>query len=225
MQGFFEFHKKPKIFFHLCLVTHNWQTEADEDLVKHYASTGNMQVLGILFKRHSLLCFTVCMKYLKDEMAAEDAVMQVFEKLLTDLRKHEVQNFRSWLHSVCRNHCLMQLRKPQLFAALQTDIEENEEIFVESASFVHLTDDKQVLEDKLQTMEQVLTELNAAQASCLRLFYLEGKSYEDICTQLGLTLNEVKSHLQNGKRNLKIGMARKGITYASILFLWMQQSA
>jgi RNA polymerase sigma-70 factor (ECF subfamily) len=225
MQGFFEFHKKPQKFFHLCLVTHNWQTEADEDLVKHYASTGNMQVLGILFKRHSLLCFTVCMKYLKDEMSAEDAVMQVFEKLLTDLRKHEVQNFRSWLHSVCRNHCLMHLRKPQLFAALQTDIEENEEIFVESASFVHPTDDKQVLEEKLQTMEQVLTELNAAQASCLRLFYLEGKSYEDISTQLGLTLNEVKSHLQNGKRNLKIGMARKGITYASILFLWMQQSA
>ncbi len=225
MQGFFVFHKKPQKKFHLCLVTHNWQTEADEDLVKYYASTGNMQVLGILFKRHSLLCFTVCMKYLKDEMAAEDAVMQVFEKLLIDLRKHEVQNFRSWLHSVCRNHCLMQLRKPQFFAALQLENDSTEDGFMESTFNLHQEDEKQMLEEKLQTMEQVLTELNAAQASCLRLFYLEGKSYEDISQQLGLTLNEVKSHLQNGKRNLKIGMARKGITYASILFIWMQQSA
>jgi RNA polymerase sigma-70 factor (ECF subfamily) len=225
MQGFFVFHKKPQKKIHLCFVTHNWQTEADEVLVKHYASTGNMQVLGILFKRHSLLCFTVCMKYLKDEMAAEDAVMQVFEKLINDLRKHEVQNFRSWLHSVCRNHCLMELRKPQLLTALQTEEDNNEERFMESALLLHPTEDKQILEEKLQTMEQVLTELNAAQASCLRLFYLEGKSYEDITKQLGLTLNEVKSHIQNGKRNLKIGMVRKGITYASILFLWMQQSA
>ncbi len=225
MHGIFVFHKKPRNFFHICYVTHPWQSEADEELVKHYASTGNKQVLGILFKRHSLLCFTVCMKYLKDEMAAEDAVMQVFEKLMTDLRKHEVQNFRSWLHSVCRNYCLMELRKPQLFAALQTNTEESEDRFVESSSLVHPIDDKHQLEEKLQTMEQVLNELNAAQANCLRLFYLEGKSYEDISKQLSLTLNEVKSHIQNGKRNLKIGMARKGITYASILFLWIQQSA
>jgi len=225
MQGFFVFHKKPQNFFHICLVTRNWQTAEDEELVKHYAVDGDRQVLGILFKRHSLLCFTVCMKYLKDEMAAEDAVMQVFEKLLIDLRKHEVQNFRSWLHSVCRNHCLMQLRKPQFFASLQLENDSTEDGFMESTYNLHQDEDKQMLEEKLQTMEQVLNELNSTQASCLRLFYLEGKSYEELSKQLGLSLNEVKSHIQNGKRNLKIGMARKGITYVSILFIWIQQSA
>ncbi len=201
------------------------QTLSDEELVAHFAKSGAKDVLGILYKRHALLCFTVCMKYLKDEMAAEDAVMQIFEKLHIDLRKHEVSNVRSWLHSVCRNYCLMQLRKPQLFASLNESDENNSDEFVEIGEFVHQANEKEIFEEKLHAMEQALEELNAMQGACLRLFYLEGKSYEEISNQLSISLKEVKSHIQNGKRNLKIGMARRGIHYASILILWIQQSA
>lgn len=198
---------------------------SDENLVLEFQKTGDKELIGILFKRHSLLCFTVCMKYFKNETLAEDAVMQVFEKLLSTLQQHPIQNFKSWLHSVCRNHCLMELRRPALFQALVQKEEENEDGFMEFKSFVHQEDDKTLLEEKLQVMETSLNELNISQANCLRWFYLEHLSYDQISKQSGMSLNEVKSNIQNGKRNLRIAMARKGISYTSILFLWMQLSA
>ena len=225
MRAFLIFHKKAENFFHICLVRQPWQSLDDESLLLQYTQTLDKQMLGELFKRHSLLCFTVSMKYLKDEMAAEDAVMQIFEKLLLDLHKHEVKNFKSWLHSVTRNHCLMQLRKPQLFASLQTSDQENEDPFMESAMLLHQETDGKELEQKLQTMEQVLSELNTAQANCLRMFYLQGKTYEEVANHFGYSLNEVKSNIQNGKRNLKIGMAKRGITFMMLGFIWIQQSA
>jgi RNA polymerase sigma-70 factor (ECF subfamily) len=198
---------------------------SDEDLVLEFQKTEDKELIGILFKRHSLLCFTVCMKYYKNETLAEDAVMQVFEKLFSTLQQHPIQNFKSWLHSVCRNHCLMELRKPQLFQALVQNEEESGDDIMEFDLFVHPEEDKQILEEKLQVMETSLNELNQLQSNCLRCFYLERLSYEQISKQSGMSLNEVKSHIQNGKRNLKLAMARKGSSYTSILFLWMQLSA
>ncbi len=56
------------------------------------------------------LLYAVCLKYLKDQETAKDAVMAVFEELASKLKKHEVDNFKGWLYTLTKNHCLMQLR-------------------------------------------------------------------------------------------------------------------
>jgi RNA polymerase sigma factor (sigma-70 family) len=109
----------------------------DEQLIAKYRQSGLKLAVGELFKRHSLMCFAVCNKYLKDEQAAEDAAMSVFEKLFKDLKNHEIQNFKSWLHSVCRNYCLMQLRKPLNTLRIHDADEENESNFVNLERFLH----------------------------------------------------------------------------------------
>jgi len=76
---------------------------SDEELIEHYQATGDKQAVGELFKRHSLMCFAVCNKYYRDTEKASDAAMAVFEKLFTDLQTHTIKNFKSWLHTVCRN--------------------------------------------------------------------------------------------------------------------------
>src|SRR3954469_20909800 len=82
----------------------------DLQLVARYKETGDNALVGELHNRHTHLIFGTCMKYLKDEDEAQDASMQIFEKLLIDLKKHEIQQFKGWLHMVCKNYCLMQLR-------------------------------------------------------------------------------------------------------------------
>ncbi len=69
---------------------------------------------GLLFERYTHLVFGVCMKYLKNTYDAEDAVMGIFEKLMTDLKNHEVRDFKNWLYRVSKNHCLMILRKSKI---------------------------------------------------------------------------------------------------------------
>ncbi|RYF87817.1 MAG: sigma-70 family RNA polymerase sigma factor [Chitinophagaceae bacterium] len=57
-----------------------------------------------------MLLLGVCMKYLKNEEDAKDAVQQVFLKVINDLPKYKVEYFKSWLYMVAKNHCLMKLR-------------------------------------------------------------------------------------------------------------------
>jgi RNA polymerase sigma factor (sigma-70 family) len=199
--------------------------KSDEELVEIYQSSFNREVLGELFKRHTLLCFAVCNKYLKNEDASHDAVMHIFEQLFELLKKHQISNFRSWLHSVCRNHCLMILRKPQFFRSLTELEEDSENDFMENKLVLHPREEGENLESKLQELENALSGLNQKQQQCIQLFYLEQLSYEEVSKKTGLTLNEVKSALQNGKRNLKNSLAEKGISYLLIWMIWIQQSA
>lgn len=201
------------------------QQTSDTDLLILYQKRSNKEAIGELFKRHSLLCFAVCNKYLKDEDAAQDAVMQIFENLFHDLHKHEISNFRSWLHSVARNHCLMQLRKPQMFLHFSESEDENENSFMEKLLFMHPEDNKVELEHKIQHLEQAVNSLQEKQRLCIELFYFQKLSYEAIGDKTGLTQNEIKSAIQNGKRNIKINLAEKGITYMLTWILWIQQSA
>ncbi len=201
------------------------QQMSDAELLLLYQTRSNKQAIGELFKRHSLMCFTVCNKYLKNEDASQDAVMQIFENLFTDLVKHEITNFRSWLHSVARNHCLMILRKPELLLHISSTEEESEDSFMEKLLPLHQTDNSAEMEHKLQELELALDTLQEKQKLCLQLFYLEKLSYEAIGEKTGLTQNEIKSAIQNGKRNLKIQLAEKGITYMLTFMIWIQQSA
>ena len=206
-------------------LNHTLHIKSDEDLVLEYQNTKNNLVLGELFKRHSLMCFAVCNKYLKNEDAAHDAAMNIFEKLFTDLQKRQITNFKSWLYTVCKNHCFILLRKPNKLVSINQGEEDNENIFMQLGAILNQDDDKAEKEEKLVAVENAILNLKDKQRECIELFYLKNKSYIEIATQTGYTENEVKSYIQNGKRNLKIILEEKGITIGLALFLWIQQSA
>lgn len=169
-----------------------------------------MAILGTLFKRYSHLVFGVCMKYLKNEAMAEDMSMQVFEKLITSLKEHEIQNFRPWLHMVTRNECLMHLRKQkgQQVTELEPSRTENDDEVMEFAAEEHL-DDVEWKEMQLDVLEEGIKSLNEEQRLCIELFYLQKKSYQEVADLTGYDLKKVKSYIQNGKRNLRIFMEKR----------------
>lgn len=199
--------------------------KSDEELLSSFKLEGDFSALGELFKRYSLMCFSVANKYLKNEASAEDACMQIFENLLLTMHKHEVKNFKSWLYTTTKNYSLMQLRKPQLIKLLELDSNEDENNFMENSAWVHPIHEMNHVEEKLQALEQAIFGLNPKQQTCIRLFYIEGFSYDEISKQTGFTLSEVKSAIQNAKRNLKISLTELGIQYVLISLIWMQQSA
>ena len=175
----------------------------DHELILKYRSDSDPEVIAALFQRYTHLVFGVCLKYLKNTDDAKDAVMEIFEGLIEDLLHHEVSNFKSWLHSVTRNHCLMKLRKvkPVRMDMERVD-EKSDEGFVENQITMH--QDIEVEELNLKELESVLKTLKEPQRQCLELVYLKDKSYVEVSEITGYSMNAVKSHVQNGKRNLKI---------------------
>jgi RNA polymerase sigma factor (sigma-70 family) len=173
----------------------------DSELLKQFYDDKNNEWLGILLQRYTLLLLGVCMKYLKNEEEAKDGV-QIFLKSITELHKYKVDYFKSWLYMVAKNHCLMKLRDKG-----KQPVEINELLLATAEE----TDDKInfVAKDIILTqMESALQQLNEEQQQCVTLFYLHKKTYHQIVEQTGYSLLQVKSNIQNGKRNLKIMLQR-----------------
>ncbi len=175
---------------------------ADNELVALYKQSGDLSVLGELYQRYMELVYGVCLKYFKDPEAAKDGVMQVFEELVSKLKKHEVENFRGWLHQVAKNFCLMQLRTPKNLKTVEfkTDL-------MQTGENVHLNG---VLEkeENFKKLEYCIGTLTGDQQTAIRLFYLEEKCYNEIVEITGQEWNQVRSFIQNGRRNLKICMEK-----------------
>lgn len=179
---------------------------ADADYVLDYKATGNLDVLGELYERHIDLVYAVCFNYLRDEADSKDAVMQLFEQLIVDLRRHEITNFKSWLHSVARNYCLMHLRKQRVRVGDGgTDLIDDDRRTCEALA-VYPDEDEAALdvERHLTRLPAAVSQLPEPQRVCIDLFYLQQKSYADVSDMTGYELKQVKSYLQNGRRNLKL---------------------
>lgn len=176
----------------------------DAQLVDDFVVNGNTALLGLLFERYSHLVFGLCMKYLKNTQDAEDAVMGIFEKLMTDLHKHEVRDFKNWLYMVSKNHCLMILRKNKTDEKATDNImHEIKQEFMENLFGVHHLNNEEGIEDKLISLYDAVNALREEQRICIELMYFEKYSYREIADITGYELKEVKSYIQNGKRNLK----------------------
>jgi RNA polymerase sigma-70 factor (ECF subfamily) len=178
---------------------------SDLQLIDIYKKDGDKQIVGELYKRYTRFVFSICMKYLKDEESGKDAVMQIFEKLFVDLRKHEVANFKSWLHSVTRNHCLHIIRDSKYQNQKMKDFSNSEEEVMENQLYLY-QDSVNVLEDRVVELERELGNLSKEQRVCVELFYLKDKCYQEVAEITGYSLNQVKSYIQNGKRNLIISL-------------------
>jgi RNA polymerase sigma factor (sigma-70 family) len=175
----------------------------DTELLQRFYADKDNEWLGILLQRYTMLLLGVCMKYLKNEEEAKDAVQQVFLKAINELHKYKVDYFKSWVYMVAKNHCLMKLRdKGKYTAEVNGQLMATPDEIVDKNNYIE--------KDKaLTAMAQALTQFNKEQQLCVTLFYLEKKSYQEITVQTNFSLLQVKSHIQNGKRNLKLLMERK----------------
>jgi len=195
-----------QVFYLYPVIYKNSQELTDEELLERFKADENSNWIGILFDRYAILLLGMCMKYLKNEEDARDSVQQIFLKVLADINKHKVQFFRAWIYQVAKNHCLMQLRHKH-------------QVIQEEVTEKHLNDPAEPEEEKarfvekdnlLENMSSALERLNPEQRICVKLFYLEKLSYQDITAQTGYTLLQVKSYIQNGKRNLKLLLGKQG---------------
>ena len=174
---------------------------SDAELLERYRQDAGGHWLGTLFERYRHLVFGLCMKYLKDREDAKDATNAIFEKLISTMLIQEVKTFEYWIYTVSRNHCLMKLRtdQRQRVHISKMKIEGNDE---EELSSVELR------EMNLNQLETAINGLSKSQRDCVLKFYIEEKSYKEVSEETGFSLLEVKSHLQNGKRNLKIILSK-----------------
>ena len=189
------------------LLIKNKSQKSDEFLLQEFTMSGDPEVLGELYSRYMHLVYGVCLKYLKDREESKDAVMQIFEKLITEIPKQNIENFRSWLHVVTKNYCLMQLRSQKTKDEKFREWINDSSVFMESSDSVHPIDNDEL--DFTQALTDCIERLKDEQKECIRQFYFGNRCYKEIADTMSLDEKKVKSYLQNAKRNLKLCLEEK----------------
>lgn len=186
------------------MTTNKYSDISDAELLYRFKQSDDSEWLGVLLQRYTLLLFGVSMKYLKNEDEAKDAVQQIFLKVIQEIKKYKVDYFKSWLYMIARNYCLTLLRnqKNKIPVPLQ------DEKYADA--YETFKEDKYIEEENsLQLLPEALELLNDEQKICIKKFYLEKKSYQQIADETSFSLLKVKSYIQNGKRNMKLIIEKK----------------
>jgi len=184
------------------LFNKRYEQKTDKELITLFCESKDNRYVGVLYERYGHLVLGLCLKYLKNKDEAKDSVAQIFSNLLVDLSKHKVEYFKSWLYVYSKNFCLMALRRRQSSLKKELELKENSLLFMDNSDIEHLHEK----EKQISMMETAIRLLNSDQKTCIELFFFQNKSYVEITELTGYSLNDVKSHIQNGKRNLKIKM-------------------
>jgi RNA polymerase sigma-70 factor, ECF subfamily len=182
----------------------------DEEIILAFKKNRDPELLGVLYKRYMLLVYGVSLKYLKNRDDSQDAVMQIFEILNNDIPRFEISNFKGWLYTVTKNHCLMILRQRKKEKNFVVP-DENEVFFMESDTFLHPLDNMDNNDRITVNLKECMEQLNEKQRFCVEWFYYQHKCYREIACELKLEEGKVKSYIQNGKRNLRICMDQQTI--------------
>jgi RNA polymerase sigma-70 factor, ECF subfamily len=181
--------------------------KSDEELLKEFRTSGDLELLGELYSCYMHLVYGVCLKYFREREESMDAVMQIFERLIVEVPKHNIENFRSWLYVVTKNYCLMQIRAHKSQSEKLNEWIDENQIFMENNPQLHPIDKEE--ENTEIALKECIEKLKAEQKECIKQFYYDDRCYNEISVNLNLDEKKVKSHLQNGKRNLKLCLEEK----------------
>ena len=178
----------------------------DEELLKRYCDSGELVYFVEAYKRYMPLVYGVALKYLKRPEDAQDAVMQLFEELVVKIKAVEIQSFKAWLYTCIRNNCLMEIRKKSKNLSISLD-----DSFMEFCDDFHLTVVSES-ENREESLRECVESLPEKQRISVKYFFFDELSYKEVEERTGFSLKMVKSFIQNGKRNLKLCLERKGVT-------------
>ena len=178
----------------------------DEELLKRYCESGDLAYFVEAYKRYMPLVYGVALKYLKRPEDAQDAVMQLFEELVVKIKEVEIQSFKAWLYTCIRNNCLMEIRKRSKNLSVSLD-----DSFMEFCDDFHLTVVSES-ENREESLRECVESLPEKQRISVKYFFFNELSYKEVEERTGFSLKMVKSFIQNGKRNLKLCLERKGVT-------------
>ncbi len=166
----------------------------DEELVRRYQASGDPEYFAQIFARHRRLVFGACRRFFGCSGLSEDATQETFLRAYKGLRRFQQGNVRGWLMRIAKNVCIDTWRKRRSESQLP------EVASIDLGDPVSL-DYRTEVSRALQKVQREMKLLAPEQCHCLEM-KMKGYSYEETAQRTGMSVDAVKSHLQNGRRKL-----------------------
>lgn len=159
--------------------------------------------MASIFQKYWKRVMGSALRYLGDRDEAQDAVSEIFLKVMDKLKRDRPRHFGSWLFMVARNHCIEQLRKKK---------RRPEQESIENFKLMWVVEEEEDTDFRQRRNHQVraaMAQLPEGQRMCLELMCIEGLTYKEISEETGMDMKAVKSHIQNGKRRLILALGKQ----------------
>lgn len=172
---------------------------SDEEVIKAYLSSQNVAYFDILYKRYSGKVFGKCLSILKSESSAEDAVQDIFMKVLLNLSKFSGNSkFSTWLYSITYNFCIDTIRRKKKDKSVLV-----EDFIGEYDPGQDEVNDSFLLETNIKRLKKVLEELPANDKSILLMKYQDEMSIKEIGGIIDKSESAVKMKIKRAKQKFK----------------------
>jgi RNA polymerase sigma factor (sigma-70 family) len=164
----------------------------DKQLVRLYQTTRDQTAFETLVRRYEPRLVRFCDRFLRNRALAEDISQAVFARLACGVDKYHGGNFAAWLFRIARNECLNVLARGRSTETLTAEMENS-----------LAQEEKQEPHPLAEILLQELPKLPSEQRICLKLFHMDGYSYDEVAAYTNLPIRNVKSHIQNGRKALR----------------------
>ncbi len=174
---------------------------SDAELVESYRATGDNRHFEALYRSVRRRVFGLCLRILRNADNAQDATHEAFVRAYQDFPTLQGTNFSAWVSSIAANLCLNRIRDETRRARLlEHGFPREDGRNAETAA---------IAAEQAGIAREVLRSLNPEQRKVLALRYVDEFSYQEIENITGYGAGQVRSYLQNGRRNFRIRWQQK----------------
>lgn len=178
---------------------------ADEAvLVKRFRGERDGAAFDALYRRNRRMVYGTCLRYLRDREAAEDACHDVFLQAYQQFDSLRGDVFSPWVRRIAINHCLNRQRhaatRRRIEPTLVRDFDQGRADASHAAAAAR---------DDLRIAAELVRGLSPKQRLVFLLRHVEQLAYDGIAEVTGLPFDEVRSALQNARRNFRLGWERE----------------
>lgn len=174
------------------------QNKKEQSCIQRYLKNGETKWLGILYDEYKLAVYQRCLALVKHVEHAEDLASDTFVRAFGKMESFKLGTpFGPWVLKIASNLCVDFLRREQRF---RRQMLQDDQITEDP------TDDSDSDNREVQNLRQELLKLKQPQRRCFCLFYLSDLSYKEIAKLTGYPLGQVRSHIQNARRRLRVLM-------------------
>lgn len=173
---------------------------SDEDIIQGYRESADSRYFDVLYTRYSDKVYAKCVSMLKDEGMAEDAVQDIFMKILVSISKFKGNSkFSTWLYSITYNFCIDKIRRKRKDRSLVQDVDDLSNLEGVSDD----VDDNELLEASVRQMKIILEKLKAADKAVLLMKYQDELSIKDMTLILDMSESAIKMKIKRAKEKFK----------------------
>lgn len=168
---------------------------SDEEAVEKYVNSQNVTYFSLLYERYSNKVYSKCISILKSEVLAEDAMQEIFMKVMLNISKFKfTSKFSTWLYSITYNYCIDMTRKKK--KSIEQDVED---IGIYGDLYTDEDADSEILEIEVSRLKDILDEMREDDRATLLMKYQDDLSIKDMCDIFQKSESAIKMQIKRAK--------------------------